>query len=66
MIVQATLLMNFLPNKAQKAKLPAEEIKERDEAITKEFKDRIAVLTIAYHNLGVEQEFMKMVSILMG
>ena len=24
---------------------------------TKEFKDRIAVLTIAYHNLAVEQEF---------
>jgi len=29
---------------------------------TKEFKDRIAVLTIAYHNLAVEQEFMYMVS----
>ena len=29
---------------------------------TKEFKDRIAVLTIAYHNLAVEQEFMHMVS----
>ncbi len=25
----------------------------------KEFKDRIAVLTIAYHNLAVEQEFLK-------
>ena len=25
----------------------------------KDFKDRIAVLTIAYHNLGVEQEFLK-------
>lgn len=24
----------------------------------KEFKDRIAVLTIAFHNLGVEQEFL--------
>ena len=31
---------------------------------TKEFKDRIAVLTIAYHNLAVEQEFMHMVSLL--
>jgi hypothetical protein len=29
---------------------------------TKEFKDRIAVLTIAYHNLAVEQEFLHMVS----
>ena len=28
---------------------------------SKEFKDRIAVLTIAYHNLAVEQEFMHMV-----
>lgn len=27
---------------------------------TKEFKDRIAVLTIAYHNLAVEQEFLFM------
>ena len=27
---------------------------------SKEFKDRIAVLTIAYHNLAVEQEFMHM------
>ena len=27
---------------------------------TKEFKDRISVLTIAYHNLAVEQEFMHM------
>ncbi len=30
---------------------------------TKEFKDRIAVLTIAYHNLAVEQEFLHMVSV---
>jgi hypothetical protein len=29
-------------------------------AMQKEFKDRIAVLTIAYHTLGVEQEFLKM------
>ena len=28
---------------------------------TKEFKDRVTVLTIAYHNLAVEQEFMHMV-----
>lgn len=34
-------------------------IKESTEA-TKEFKDRISVLTIAYHNLAVEQEFMHM------
>ena len=28
--------------------------------LMKELKDRIVVLTIAYHNLGVEQEFMQM------
>ncbi len=33
---------------------------------TKEFKDRIAVLTIAYHNLAVEQEFLHMVSLSKG
>jgi hypothetical protein len=27
--------------------------------IERNFKDRIAVLAIAYHNMGVEQEFMK-------
>jgi len=31
--------------------------------IEKSFKDRIAVLAIAYHNLGVEQEFLKLVSL---
>jgi hypothetical protein len=29
--------------------------------VEKNFKDRIAVLAIAFHNLGVEQEFLKMV-----
>lgn len=61
MIVQATLLMNFLPNKDKQKKSGAGRARE-DQHLTKEFKDRIAVLTIAYHNLGVEQEFMKMVS----
>lgn len=56
MIVQSTLLINFLPNKEKKVK----EISGKSQlAIEKEFKDRIAVLTIAYHNLGVEQEFLK-------
>jgi hypothetical protein len=30
--------------------------------IERNFKDRIAVLAIAYHNMGVEQEFLKRVS----
>ena len=61
MIVQATLLMNFLPNKDKQKKSGTGRARE-DQHLTKEFKDRIAVLTIAYHNLGVEQEFMTMVS----
>lgn len=30
------------------------------EEIKKEFKDRISILAVAYHNLGVEQEYLKM------
>jgi hypothetical protein len=30
--------------------------------IKKEFKDRISILAVAYHNLGVEQEFLKLYS----
>jgi hypothetical protein len=54
MIVQSTLLMMFLPNKDKVKKDSKLQAKQE-----KEFKDRIAVLTIAYHNLAVEQEFLK-------
>ena len=60
MIVQATLLMHFLPNRDQKKPKSNSERAAEDQRLTKEFRDRIAVLVIAYHNLGVEQEFMKM------
>lgn len=45
--------MNYLPKRYlnQEPKALAE----------KTFKDRIAVLAIAYHNLAVEQEFLKLV-----
>ena len=49
MIVQATLCMHFLPNKVKQ-----KESTKQNLAIQKQFKDRIAVLTISYHNLGVE------------
>jgi len=70
-IVQSTLLMHHLPMPAHLAKANKDkgygghaEEKLRDGINeTKEFKDRIAVLTIAYHNLAVEQEFMHMVSL---
>ena len=60
MIVQATLLMHFLPNREMKKQKSNSERAAEDQKLTKEFRDRIAVLVIAYHNLGVEQEFMKM------
>ena len=64
-IVQSTLLMNHLPhrrvNKRGGGGGDEDKLAEGMEA-TKEFKDRVTVLTIAYHNLAVEQEFMHMVS----
>jgi len=41
----------------------SDEQKQLNSEIERNFKDRIAVLAIAYHNLGVEQEFLKMVRI---
>ena len=58
MIVQASLLMVFLPEKKSRGKDKAKE--QREEEIKKEFKDRVSILAVSYHNLGVEQEFLKM------
>ena len=33
---------------------------EKKEEMKQEFKERISILCVAYHNLGVQQEFMKM------
>jgi flagellar biosynthesis/type III secretory pathway protein FliH len=49
-----------LPNKDKKKNISDDKANKQNLAMQKEFKDRIAVLTIAYHNLGVEQEFLKM------
>jgi hypothetical protein len=50
MVIQSTLLIHFLPDMSKRKEVSqAQRI-----AMEKEFKDRIAVLTIAYHNLGVE------------
>jgi hypothetical protein len=43
--------MHFLPLREKKKKI--DDLKQQ-QSMEKEFKDRIAVLTIAYHNLGVE------------
>jgi len=59
MIVQASLLMVCLPErKENKNKNKQKDLKE--EGIKQEFKDRISILAVSYHNLGVEQEFLKM------
>jgi hypothetical protein len=43
--------------------LPKRYLNQEPKALAeKTFKDRIAVLAIAYHNLAVEQEFLKLVS----
>ena len=59
MIIQSTLLFHFLPNKDKKNKESLESKNKQQVQMQKDFKDRVAVLTIAYHNLGVEQEFLK-------
>lgn len=67
MIVQASLLMVFLPERKETAARGAgksQNVIEREEEIIKEikkdFKDRVSILAVSYHNLGVEQEFLKM------
>jgi len=57
--------MVFLPDKRniknKKNDLQDVELDMKEE-IKKEFKDRISILAVAYHNLGVEQEFLKLYS----
>lgn len=50
--------MHFMPNRDKK-KQAEQDIKNAKINAQLAFKDRVAVLTIAYHNLGVEQEFLK-------
>ena len=45
---------------AKKTAKTAEELNNQNEEIKKEFKDKISILAVSYHNLGVEQEFLKM------
>lgn len=66
MLVQQSLLIEFLPSRKDTKKTSKEKEKdkerekEKDEELKKEFKDRISTLAVSYHNLGVEQEFLKM------
>jgi hypothetical protein len=52
MIVQQNLLMAFLPKRQYMNE--SDQQQQLNYEMEKNFKDRIAVLSIAYHNLGVE------------
>jgi len=57
MIVQASLLKELMPqmkDKAGKLKEESSKINENSDEIKKDFKDRVSILAVAYHNLGVE------------
>jgi hypothetical protein len=70
MIIQSSLLMVFLPDRREDDpnenvhnghKLKVKNVKkERAEDVKMDFKDRISILAVAYHSLGVEQEFLKL------
>ena len=71
-IVQSSLLMTFLPDTKSNRKKERKKDKNFDDRgekqvsdemkneLKKELKERISILCLAYHNLGVEQEFLKM------
>ena len=53
-----------MPNRDRnKARVGSSDVRDKqDVAMSREFKDRIVMLTIAYHNLAVEQEYLRNVS----
>ena len=65
MIVQASLLKELMPQMKssagdqKKMKEDGNKLHELQDEIKKDFKDRVSILAVAYHNLGVEQEFLK-------
>ena len=59
MIMQTKLLADYMPSLKDITEGVAKPI-ETGHAEVREFKDRMSVLSIAYHNLAVEQEFLKL------
>ena len=57
-LLQEEFLLNSLPKKKSEDASGTFEI---DKLVGKSFEDRIAVLAIAYHNLGVEYDYLKQV-----
>ena len=56
--MHSSLLMTFLPEfKENKLIKPSDHQKEE---LKKELKDKISILAVSYHNLAVQQEYLKM------
>jgi tetratricopeptide (TPR) repeat protein len=56
--IQSNLLFTFLPETKQNySKKDGKELKDE---MKKEFKDKISILAVAYHNLAVQQEYLKL------
>ena len=56
--------MQHLPNKDRAKKPDDKSRQEVENALSREFKDKMVMLTIAYHNLGAEKEYLRNVSII--
>lgn len=52
MIVQSSLLMELMPDKMGQKK--SKDVIDFKEEIKKDFKDRVSILAVSYHNLAVE------------
>lgn len=61
MLLQEEFLTATMPKKVDNEKSETQSQKDRTEPEAKNLQDRFAVLAIAYHNLGVEYEFLKKV-----
>ena len=73
-ICQSSLLINFLPDTKTSRKRDIKHNKDefddkgfpkitddKKNELKKELKERISILCVAYHNMGVQQEFLKMI-----
>lgn len=59
--IQSRLLMTFLPiKKSDEKKKKQDNMDELVAEVQDQFKDNISILCVSYHNLAVEQEFLKM------
>lgn len=63
-LLQDEFLSVTMPKRNDQSDVHSQKGKEGSEVeLTKSLQDRIAVLAIAYHNLGVEYEFLKKVKL---